>query len=232
MSLTMSLLVAIGILILCIAGLLAAVMIYMLNPTRGRKIEKYENPQQALLVIDIQEDYTGTAAKRPFPYKNSENLIASVNALIDDAARKKVLIVYIRQEFEGFAGKLSSKFFGRGTAVKGSPGAQIDKRISIRSSYIFPKPVPSAFANPHLDEFLIAHRVNELFLVGLDAAACVHFTAKGALNRGYAVNIVTDAIALQAEHKWEKLLRQYQAEGIVLISSGQFLGIVAGSGAT
>jgi len=69
----------------------------------------------------------------------------------------------------------------------------------------------------------IEHQVNELYLVGLAAEACVHHTAYGALNREYTVNIITDAVALQDEEKREDLLQQYQEEGIALLTSEQFL---------
>lgn len=56
-----------------------------------------DEEKKALLVIDIQEDYTGLTAKPPFPYKDSERLIATVNKIIETAARKNLIIVYIQQ---------------------------------------------------------------------------------------------------------------------------------------
>jgi nicotinamidase-related amidase len=35
--------------------------------------------------------------------------------------------------------------------------------------------------------------VDEVYLVGIDAQYSVYSTAKGALNRGYKVNLITDA---------------------------------------
>ncbi|MFQ5630620.1 MAG: cysteine hydrolase family protein [bacterium] len=90
------------------------------------------------------------------------------------------------------------------------------------SSHIFPKPKSDAFSNPKLEEFMIDQKVNELYLVGLDADGCLHCTAQGALNRGYTVNIITDGIALREEEKWQELLKQYQQEGITLMSSQEF----------
>lgn len=219
-----------GILIICIIGLLMGQIIFISQPTSGNKINQYKNPQPALFVIDIQEDYTGTTAKAPFPYKDADRLIATVNKLTEAASRKNIMTVYIRQELDGFMGRLLSNLFAGGTAIKGNPGTAIDRRVSIISGYIFPKPKSDAFSNPQLGELLIAHQVNELFLVGLDADGCVHVTARGALNRGYKVNIITDAIVLQAEEKWEELLKKYQQEGITLRLSQEFLNeIPAGS---
>lgn len=180
------------------------------------------NPQNALFVIDIQEDYTGTTAKSPFPYKDSERLILTVNKVIKEASKKDMIIVYIRQEFEGFAGKMISKLVGHGTAIKGNAGTQLDKRFDIISDYSFTKPMPDAFTNPELEVFLRDHNVSKLYLVGLDAAGCVHYTAKGALKRGYEVSIIKDGIALLAEKQWDSLMERFKQEGITLITSNEF----------
>lgn len=184
--------------------------------------KEFEKPQTALLVIDIQEDYTGVTANPPFPYKDSNKLISIVNNMIAEANMKNMLVIYIRQEFDGFIGKVISKLAGHGTAIKGNPGTEIDKRINIISDYSFSKPMPDAFTNPKLEIFLDEHQVNELYLVGLDAAGCVYYTAKGGLKHGYKVSIIQDAILLLAEKKWDGLLNKYRQDGINLISSKEF----------
>jgi nicotinamidase/pyrazinamidase len=234
MGMSKEVLIGIALLVLCVVGVigwLVAGMIEIGTPTQGKKIEHYATPQKALLVIDMQEDYTGTTARPPYPYNNSEQLIATVNAILKEASQKNINIVYIRQEFDGLrntliSGILATIFSGRisgGTAIKGNPGTEIDKRIDILSNYVFPKPRGDAFSNPQFEELMIEHQVNELYLVGLDAEYCVHVTAQGALNRGYTVNIITDATALREEEKWEQLLQQYREERIKLLTSQQFL---------
>ncbi len=183
---------------------------------------KSNNYKKALLVIDIQEDYTGTTAKPPFPYKDSARLITTVNKLIEEASKKDILILYIRQEFDSFSGKAFSKLVGHGTAIKGRPGTEFDKRINIVSCHSFTKPMPDAFTNPELEVFLKEHEVKELYLVGLDAAGCVYFTAKGALKRGYGVSIIKEGIVLLAEEKWNRLLEKFELEGIKPITSQEF----------
>ncbi len=214
--------IMITVLIICFISFVIGEVIRISKPTHGEQIEQYENPQQALFVIDIQEDYTGTTAQPPFPYKDSKKLIETVNRIIKAASRKNIIVVYIRQELDDFRGRMLSNLLAGGTAIKGNPGTEIDKRISLMSNHIFPKPKSDGFSSPKLDGFLIEHQVNELFLVGLDADGCLHTTAQGALNRGYTVNVITDVIALQAEEKWEQLLKQYQEEGIMLMSSQEF----------
>lgn len=215
-------LIVLVVLLLGFIGLLAGHISTMSRPTEGELIAEYETPQKALLVIDIQEDFTGSTAKSPFPYKNAEGLIDSVNIVQRVAVEKDIPIVYIRHEIDSFVGKLISNLFVSGAAIKGKPGTEIDKRVLILSNDLFTKSRSDAFSNPELDEFLIKHHVNELILVGLDAGGCVHRTAQGALSRGYRVKIITDAIALLAEEKWDELLEEYQQEGIVLLSCSEF----------
>jgi nicotinamidase/pyrazinamidase len=221
----MKILIFIVALIVFIIGLLIILEMYISKPTQGNKIEPYKDPQKAVLVIDIQEDYTGTTAKPPFPYKDSQKLITTVNTITKSASKKNIIIIYIRQELEGFWGKLLSNLIGGGTAFKGNPGTEIDKQINLISSNVFSKPRSDAFSNPKLEEFLIQHHVDELYLIGLDAAGCVHNTAKGALNRGYTINIITDSIVLMDENKWDKLIKLYKEEGIKLILSRDFINM-------
>ncbi len=211
--------IMIALMVVVLIFVIATYIIIMpfMTATKGAKIAKYANPQKALLVIDVQEDFTGTTAKPPLPYKNSEKIISRINEIVSAAEAKKYEIIYIKQEFAG-AAVLISKLFVNGTALKGSPGVEIDKRVKIVSKNIFPKSVGDAFSNPEFEKYLISNSVDELFLTGLDAEHCVHLTAKGALNRGYKVNVLTDALLLRNEGKWEGLLKLYQEEGLKLIS--------------
>ena len=211
---------------IAVFGFILFLLVQIINlsrPTKGQTITQYNNPKQAVLVIDIQEDFTGTTARPPFPYRDSDKLISTVNKITESASHKNVLIVYIKQELSGFSGRLLSNLVGGGVAIKGNPGTEVDKRVAIFSDTIFPKPRSDAFSNPKLEEYLIENQVNELILVGLDADGCIHATARGALNRGYKVNIIKDAIVLMNEEKWEELLEEYRQEGIQLMLSQEFL---------
>jgi nicotinamidase/pyrazinamidase len=189
------------------------------NPTKGDKIAEYANPQRAIVIIDVQEDYTGTEAKPPFPYKDSARVIQALNDLPDAAAPRHVLVVYVRHEFGGFLGRAFSKIFSHGTALPGTPGAALDCRLSVGSQPVFTKPTADAFSCAAFETFLIGRRVNELFLAGLDAEYCVRSTARGALARGYKVNVISDGILLLADKRRDALLRQFQRDGARLVAS-------------
>lgn len=198
-------------------------VIMLVTPTKGAQIPQYANPHKALLVLDIQEDSTGITARDSSPFKNdSEKLITSVNRIIDEAARKNIAVLYVRQEFDGLRGKLISRITSDGIDIKGQPGTEIDRRVSIVSNHIFPKHISDAFSNPELEAYLTEHQVNEVYLTGIDAQYCVYFTAKGALNRGYKVNLITDATSMANKEKWDEQMKKYEQDGVHLITSRQF----------
>jgi len=211
---------------LCAVVVFVASMYIMLTQaTQGARIAEYQNPQKALLVIDVQEDTTGTTAPPLSPYKGKAEYIARLNKAIEAANSKNILIVYVKQEFDGLWGKTLSWAVFCGSNIKGNPGTKVDKRIAMLSNYKFSKPQGDSFANPMLNEFLIGQRVNELYLAGLDPEFCIYATARGALNRGYKVNVITDAILSwrDATCIWpkninERIFKKYRQNGIKVIS--------------
>ena len=207
------------------AAFVVSVCIMLTQATQGARIAEYQNPQKALLVIDVQEDITGTATLPLSPYKGKAEYIARLNKVIEDANAKNILIIYIKQEFDGLWGKILSWTVFCGSDIKGNPGTKVDKRIAMLSNYKFSKPQGDSFANPKLNEFLTQQRVNELYLVGLDPEFCIYATARGALNRGYKVNVITDAIlswrdsiCIWTKNDNEMIFEKYRKEGIKLIS--------------
>ncbi len=191
-------------------------------PTKGPRIDGYAEPQKAVLVIDVQEDFIGKSAHPSRQYKNSDNIIEAMNRVIEEARVRNYRVVYIRQEYEGIWAQFLSKTLFGGRGLPGRPGTQIDKRVMMVSEDIFTKRIGDAFSNPALSDFLIANQVDELLLVGLDVQYCVHATAQGALNRGYKVSVATDAVAILNEKKWDPMMEKYEREGIVLTNSKSF----------
>jgi len=203
---------------LIVAGafLFAAKKIYA--PTEGRRISRYANPQKALLVIDVQEDYTGLKGRQPVPFKNAEAQIATINGLIESASKAGMKVAYIRQVFENnFIVRLSA-----GRAIDGMPGTELDSRIKVINRNNFTKKISDAFSNQRLEEFLIQNQVDEVYLVGLDAAYCVYYTALGALNRGYKVSVVKDAI--MTRKRMDDVLKTIKKHGILLTTSSEITG--------
>lgn len=118
---------------------------------------------KALLVIDIQEDYTGVNASENTRYKDADELVIRVNKIIGECKRHDIDLIYIKQEFEGFIPILLTKLFSHSSAIKGTPGAEFDKRLNIGSKNCFSKSTPSAFSNSHLKKYLKNNEIKELY---------------------------------------------------------------------
>ena len=175
---------------------------------------------KALLVIDIQEDATGKTAKKP--YKNSKELIDNVNLVIESSEKKGMTIIYIKHEIDD---NFLNKIIMGNRFIRGTHGSEIDSRIKIVNNYIFTKDKGDAFSNPKLDSFLRQNSIKEVFIVGLDAAACVYKTSIGAVYKGYKAVILKDAIVTSNMGRMSKILQKYNNKGIMLTSIQKFTAI-------
>jgi nicotinamidase-related amidase len=155
-----------------------------------RKVANYPNPQKALVVVDMQLDYLGENAKLPIE-NQVENLIQTVNDIIDDCNSKGVKIIYIKNTVPKYG---IAYFLGNKAATKGTAGTEIDPRINVVSENIFEKKRPSAFSNKDFGDYLILNQINELYITGLMAEGCVYKTAIDGLNRKYMVNYIMNAV--------------------------------------
>lgn len=141
-------------------------------------------------------------------------MIATVNRLIGMAAETGMEVAYIRQVF-------SNNLFVRLHGGRRTGKVIIDRRIRVINNNDFEKNRTDAFSNRQFEQLLIDRQVNELYLVGVDAAFCVYYTALGARNRGYRVVVVTDAVA--SRNRMPDVLKRYRNKGIEVITSEQFI---------
>ncbi|MGV8981159.1 isochorismatase family cysteine hydrolase [Clostridium sp.] len=173
---------------------------------------------KALLVIDIQEDATGKTARKPLPYKNSEELINNVNLVIRNCKEKNFVVVYVKHEIQNNI--LNRILVGK--FIKDTAGSEIDSKVNISSNYVYSKNKGDAFSNPEFADFLKQSSIDEIFIVGLDASDCVLKTSIGAKNRGYRVVVFKDAITTMNMNKMPKLLNKYLDKGIELATIEEF----------
>jgi len=198
-----------------LGGLVALIMVTVrikrsMSPTKGRAITNYLQPCKALLVVDIQEDLTGSLGAHYCGYNNTASFIAAVNQVIDVAQAKGMIVVYIGHECPA---TLFYRLAYGGRLLLGRPGSRQDHRLNISSPYYFTKCQADAFSNPGLENFLISKQVAEITVVGLDGVQCVFKTAQGGQNRNYKVNIMLDAVATTRKTK-EQLSELYRKNGI------------------
>jgi nicotinamidase-related amidase len=182
------------------------------RPTSGARIEAARRGK-ALILVDLQEDYTGPHALQS--YQEPERLISAANQLIESAHAGgwPVYLARVAMPDDWFHALLTG-----GTALAGTKGAEFDSRLVRADTMEIVKTKSDSFANPLLDTQLAAKQVGELFIAGLDAKFCVKKTIRGALNRGYKVNVVRDGIATRHSTPLEDHIADYEAAGAVMTS--------------
>lgn len=195
--------------LVCVAVVAVFAVIYQsMQPTMGPKIGTYEKPGAALLVIDIQEDYTGPQAKKR--YRDGDRIVAAANALVVQAREKGVKIVFIQNVIDNPLIQLLAADIN----APGAPGTEMDHRLMRDpETKVFTKNRSDAFSNSEFDWYLRENQVGQVFLVGLDAAYCVNATALGALNRGYRVTLFSQGLATESGKSIDVLSAQWQLAG-------------------
>jgi nicotinamidase/pyrazinamidase len=186
--------------------------------TEGTPIEHYHDARAALLVIDIQEYTTGEVSVKQSLKGASDDLIRKVNEIAERSAEQGITVIYIRNEISDPIINLMNS-----SMAVGSTGARLDSRLNIVSDHIIPKEKQDAFSNPRLDSLLISHKISRLYVVGLDAAYCVNRTIEGAMNRGYDIAVISDAIISDPDSVKYHMLEEFAERGVEILSANEFL---------
>jgi nicotinamidase-related amidase len=177
-------------------------------------IDNYNNPQKALLVIDMQIDYIDKNGRFPINHNQIENLIIITNNIIDEFGQNEYTIIYLRNIFRKSDIK---NIFRNYAVVEGTTGAEIDPRINIVSGNIYDKHKPDAFSSKGFNNFLIQNQINELYLCGVMADECVYSTALGAVSRNYIVNYYINAVGSSNDRNIENAVRKLKDKGVNII---------------
>ena len=166
----------------------------------------------ALLVIDCQSIYTDTVDTGAFP-----RLVPSIKAVLAAARASdgRCLIVHVRAAYSVEEDEWYTKFCANRpekprrvvpTDVPAWAEAQEGENELVAIKRHF-----SAFDTPTagLLEVLRRQGVSHLLCCGLLTSVCVHHTAIGAHQRGFAVSVVADACADLSRLRHEAVLELY-----------------------
>lgn len=148
----------------------------------------------ALVVIDLQNDIT----------KNYKSIIGNVNAAIDWATAKGMHIVYIKHN--------NTTVLTR-TFKAGTRGAELVPELKVVSDNIFVKTKGNALTSEAFTEFIAANGINEFYITGADATACVKSTCLNMAKVGYKVHVVSDCITSYNLNKIDEMLAYYTKQG-------------------
>ncbi|MBQ8927190.1 MAG: cysteine hydrolase [Oscillospiraceae bacterium] len=166
--------------------------------------------KNALLVIDMQNDYLWEARKPKFAY-NTAKLVDDVNTLIHAYADAGHDVIYIRHLIQN----LPTNRLLFGYSIAGTPGAELYSGLDIVSKYRFDKLFGDAFTNRYLERMVRERGYAQLCLCGLDEAGCVTATALGAKKRGFEAVICERGVAtVMPEKKVSKAREKLGQAGI------------------
>lgn len=149
---------------------------------------------KALVIIDLQNDIT----------KNYKEIIENVNSAINCAIEQNICVVYIKHN------NLSA---GTRTFKPNTRGEELVADMKIASANIFTKTKGNALTSEEFAEFINRNKLDEFFIAGADAVACVKSTCYNMTKAGYTVHVLSDCITSYDKSKIEEMLRYYASKG-------------------
>lgn len=192
--------------------------------------------------VDTQADFMLPGGKLYVP--GAEKLIPNVKRLVDAAREGRVFLLG-----DADAHSMRDKEFQRWPphCLKGTPGQKFLPESLTEKVLIIPKnkhyKVPAdlgefqqvilkkntldVFDNPHAEKVLEQFDRNAIFVIfGVVTEYCVRLAAKGLLERGRRVALVTDAIETLNPADGKRTMEELTAMGAQLISTEQALALV------
>ena len=149
---------------------------------------------KALAVIDIQNDIT----------KHYRDIIGNINAAIEWAVAECLHIVYIKH---------NNTTAGTRTFKPGSKGEELVPEMKLVSDNIFVKTKSNALTSEAFSAFIEANDINEFYVAGADATACVKSTCFNMTKAGYTVHVLSDCITSYDLKKLPEMLAYYESKG-------------------
>ena len=146
--------------------------------------------------------------------EQSDEAIENINKIIEIG---HLNVIYIRHEFNSVNPVII--YLTNKALRPGSGGSEIDPRILISGGNIFVKHMADAFSKKEFESFLVNNKINHLYISGADAEYCVDKTLKGALNRGYKVTVIEDAVVTKNEEMRRMKLKEFSGMGVETVSS-------------
>ena len=152
---------------------------------------------KALVVIDIQNDIT----------KHYRDIIDNINAAIEWAVAEDMHVVYIKHHNI----TASTRTFKPGTK-----GEELVPEMKVVSDNIFVKTKSNALTSEAFSVFIAANVINEFYVAGADATACVKSTCFNMAKAGFTVHVLSDCITSYDLKKLPEMLAYYESKGCVL----------------
>ena len=149
---------------------------------------------KALVVIDIQNDIT----------KHYRDIIGNINTAIEWAVSDGMSVIYIKH---------NNVTAGTRTFKPGSKGEELVPEMKVVSDNIFVKTKSNALTSEAFSAFIAANDIDEFYIAGADATACVKSTCFNMRKAGYTVHVLSDCITSYDLKKLPEMLAYYESKG-------------------
>ena len=149
---------------------------------------------KALVVIDIQNDIT----------KHYRDIIGNINSAIEWAVVEEMHVIYIKHNNITAATR---------TFKPGSKGEELVPEMKVVSDNIFVKTKSNALTSEAFSVFIAANGINEIYVTGADATACVKSTCFNMAKAGYTVHVLSDCVTSYDLKKLPEMLAYYESKG-------------------
>ena len=150
--------------------------------------------KKALVVIDIQNDIT----------KHYRDIIDRINTAVEWAAENGLEVIYIKHN------NLSA---GTRTFKPGTKGEELVPELKIVSENIFVKTKANTLTSEAFAEFIRDNDINEFYITGADATACVKSTCFNMRKAGFIVHVISDCVTSYDLKKVNEMLAYYADKG-------------------
>ena len=145
---------------------------------------------KALVVIDIQNDIT----------KHYQDIIDRLNTAIVWAVEQKMEVVYIKHN------NLSP---GTRTFKPDTKGAELVPELRVVSDNVFIKSKANALTSEAFSDYIRESGIDEFYITGADATACVKSTCFNMTKAGYVVHVISDCVTSYDLKKLPEMLAYY-----------------------
>ncbi|MBR4719680.1 MAG: cysteine hydrolase [Lachnospiraceae bacterium] len=149
---------------------------------------------KALVVIDIQNDIT----------KNYKKIIDKINEAIDWAVTENMRVIYVKHN------NLSP---GTRTFKPDTKGAELVPEMKVVSENIYVKSKSNALTSEEFVRFIEKNGLDEFYITGADATACVKSTCFNMTKSGYTVHVISDCITSYDLKKLDEMYTYYASKG-------------------
>ena len=113
---------------------------------------------------------------------------------------------------------------GTRTFKPDSKGAELVPELKVVSDNIFVKTKSNALTSEEFTAFIDANQINEFYITGADATACVKSTCFNMTKANYIVHVISDCVTSYDLKKMDEMLTYYASKRCEVKPLSEYIG--------